>query len=145
MGGEDMDLAQKICVAGEFVLSDAKAIHLHFLGTNFTFEEFLRKKRQYSMAYGRLLRRKPRLFLGKSVIFLIKPFLAILPFVPIINKISIPVFVIYAFISTQKMFITKSTLTNWKIITLPFVNVFLVYYETFWMVKSFLFGKNKVE
>lgn len=144
VGGEDMDLAQKICKLGKFVLSKARATHLHYLGDDFTFQEFLRKQKQYAMTYGRLLRKKPRLFLGKSIIFLIKPFLAILPFLPVINIVGIPIVFLYVFFITQRMFLTKSNYSNWRIVLLPFVNIFIIYYETFWMAESFLFGKNKI-
>ena len=43
------------------------------------------------------------------------------------------------------MFITKSTRENTRIIILPFLNVFFLYYETFWTIEAFLFGKNKIE
>lgn len=144
VGGEDMDFAEKISRKGKFVLSKAKATHLHYLGDDFTFQEFLRKQKQYTMAYGRLLRRRPQLFLGKSSIFLLKPFLALLPLLPILNIIGVPLLFLYGFFLTQRMFLTKSNYSNWRIVCLLFVNIFLIYYETFWMVASFLFGENKV-
>ncbi|KKQ27407.1 MAG: Glycosyl transferase family 2 [Candidatus Levybacteria bacterium GW2011_GWA1_37_16] len=144
VGGEDMDFAKKISKIGKFVLSKARATHLHYLGNNFTFAELLRKQRQYAMAYGRLLRKRPQLFLGKSIIFLIKPFLAILPFLPWINIVGIPIVFLYALLFTKRMFLTKSNYSNWRILLLPFVNIFLIYCETFWMAESFLFGENKI-
>ena len=144
VGGEDMDLAKKIEIQGKFVLSKAHATHLHYLGDDFTFQEFLRKRKQYAMIYGRLLRKRPQLFFGKSIIFLIKPFLATLPFLPTINIVGIPIIFLYGFSITQRMFLTKSNYSNWRIALLPFVNIFLIYYETFWTIESFLFGKNKI-
>lgn len=144
VGGEDMDFAEKISRTGKFVLSKARASHLHYLGNNFTFQEFLRKQKQYTMAYGRLLRRRPQLFFGKSIIFMVKPFLAILAFLPIINHIGIPLIILYSFLITKRMFLTKENYSDWRIICLPFVNIFLIYYETFWMIASFLYGENKV-
>lgn len=144
VGGEDADLHERLRKIGKVAISQAKVTHLHYLGGNFTFKDFLRKKRQYAMIYGRLLRKKPRLFLGKSIILLLKPFLAIMPFFPIINIVSIPIIVFYSFFYTKKMFMTKATLKDPQIFILPFLNILLLYYETFWMVVSFLFGKNKL-
>lgn len=144
VGGEDMDFAKKISGMGKFVLSKAKATHLHYLGDDFTFAEFLRKQKQYTMAYGRLLRKRPQLFLGKSIIFLVKPFLAILPFLPVINIVGIPLVIFYSFFITKRMFLTRANYADWRIMLLPFVNIFLIYYETFWMLASSLFGENKV-
>lgn len=145
VGGEDMDLALKISKLGKLVLSDARVTHLQYLGRDFGFQRFLKKNKQHAMNYGGLIRKRYSLLFGKSIILLSKPFLAILPLIPVINEISIPIFIIYAFIFTHKMFTTKSTLTDWKIITVLPVYIFLIYYETFWMIESFFFGKNRIE
>jgi len=76
---------------------------------------------------------------------LIKPSLALLPFIPYLHVIGLMLLIIYSFLYTKKMFITKSTRENPRIIILPLLNVFLLYYETFWTIEAFLFGKNKIE
>lgn len=144
VGGEDMDLAKKIEAQGKFALSKAHATHLHYLGSGYNFQSFLRKQKQYAMIYGRLLKRRPQLFFGKGIILLLKPFLAILPFLPFVGNIGIGIIIVYSFLFTKKMFTTRSTLGNWRILILPFVNIFLIYYETFWLIYSFLFGENTV-
>lgn len=144
VGGEDADLNDRLRRIGKVVLSQARVTHLHYLGNSFGFGDFLRKKRQYAMIYGRLLRRKPQSFLGKGVILLIKPFLALLPFLPVINSIGIPIVILYSFLYTKRMFTAESTLRDIRIFILPFLNIFLLYYELFWMVASFMFGKNKL-
>lgn len=144
MGGEDADLHERLKTIGKVVKSEAKVTHLHYLGKGFTFKDFLRKKRQYAMIYGRLLQKRPQLFLGEGIIFLLKPFLAIVPFLPV-RMVGIPIIVLYSFLYTGRMFANRSSLKDVRIFILPFVNIFLLYFETFWMVKSFLFGKNKIE
>lgn len=145
LGGEDADLHERLRKIGKVTMSQAKVAHLHYLGKGFSFKEFLRKHREYGMIYGRLLRKRRGLFLGKSIVFLIKPFLAILPFLPMVNIIGMLLIVLYSVLYTEKMFTTKSTLKNPRIFILPFVNIFLLYYETYWMAESFLFGGNKIE
>lgn len=144
VGGEDADLHERLKKFGKVVLSEARVTHLHFLGEGFSFKDFLRKKRQYAMIYGRLLRKKPQSFLGKGIILLLKPFLAILPFLPTINVVAILIITLYSFLYTWKMFTTESTLRDSKILLLPFLNILLIYYETFWTIEAFLFGKNKL-
>lgn len=144
VGGEDADLHERLELIGKVVMSKAKVTHLHYLGNKFTFKDFLRKKRQYAMIYGRLLRKKPRSFLGKGIVLLLKPFLAILPFLPIVNIVGIPIIILYSFLYTRKMFTIESTLKDIKILLLPFLNIFLIYYETFWTIEAFMFGKNKL-
>ncbi len=144
VGGEDADLHERLRKIGKVTLSQARVTHLHYLGGGFTFKDFLRKKRQYAMIYGRLLRKRPRSFLGQGIILLLKPFLAILPFLPMVNIAGITIVILYSFLYTKKMFITQSTLKDSRIFILPFVNIFLLYCETFWIIESFLFGRNKL-
>lgn len=144
VGGEDADLHERLRRIGKVVMSQAKVTHLHFLGEGFSFKDFLRKKRQYAMIYGRLLKKRPQSFLGKGIVLLLKPFLAILPFLPVVNTVGIPIIILYSFLYTKRMFITKSTLKDSRILILPFINILLIYCETFWTIESFLFGKNKL-
>lgn len=144
MGGEDADLNERLRKIGKVVLSQARVTHLHYLGAGFSFKDFLIKKRQYAMIYGRILRKKPQSILGKGIFLLLKPFLAILPFLPVVNMVGIPIVILYSIFYTKKMFTTKSTLKDPRILILPFLNVFLIYYETFWTIEAFLFGKNKL-
>jgi len=144
VGGEDADLHGRLKKIGKVILSQARVTHLHYLGEGFSFRDFLRKKRQYAMIYGRLIRKKPQSFLGKGIILLVKPTLAILPFLPVVSMLGIALIILYSFFYTKRMFTTKSTLMDPKILILPFVNILLLYYEAFWTIVSFLFGKNKL-
>lgn len=144
VGNEDGNLHDKLREVGKVVKSDAEVIHLHFIGEGFSFRKMLVKKRGYSRAYGRILRVKG-LSIHSGLVFLIKPSLAFLPFLPYLHIIGIILLVLFSFLYTKKMFTTTSTLKDPRIFIVPFVNIFLLYYETFWIIESFLFGKNKIE
>lgn len=145
VGGEDADIHDRLQTVGKVVKSSARVTHLHYLGEGYSLGKLLHKQRIYARIYGRLMRIKGKSFLSNNVILLIKPTLAVLPFIPVFQILGIVLLVLYAFLYTRKMFLTVSTLMNPRIIILPFLNIFIVYYETFWMTESFLFGKNKIE
>lgn len=145
VGGEDADIHDRLRSMGKVMKSNAKVTHLHYLGEGFFLNKLFHKQRIYARIYGRLARTKGKSFFSDNAILLIKPTLAILPFIPIFRAFGITLLILYAFLYTKKMFITRSTLMNPRIVALPFLNIFLIYYETFWMAESFLFGENKIE
>lgn len=144
VGNEDGNLHDKLRNVGKVVKSDAVVSHLQYIGEGYTFDKMLIKKRGYSRTYGRILRVKG-LSLHSGLVFLIKPAIALLPFIPYFHSIGIFVLILFSFFYTKKMFVTRSTLSDPRILLVPFVNIFVLYYEAFWMIEAFLFGKNKVE
>ena len=144
VGNEDGNLHDKLREVGKVVKSEAVVSHLHFIGEGYTFRKMLAKTRGYARAYGSILRVKG-LSIHSGLVFLIKPGFAVLPFIPYFHAIGIIMLLLFSFFYTKKMFFTKSTFSDSKIFLVPFVNIFILYYETFWIVEAFLFGKNKVE
>lgn len=143
VGGEDADLNDRLRKEGKVVLSKALVNHIHYLGGDFSFLSLLKKRRQYAAIYGRLIRiRKVRL-IQNGLIFLVKPILAVLPFFPDSRYIGITLLIVYAFSYTKRMFVTRSTFRDPRIIILPFVNILFLYLETFWTLEFFLFGENR--
>lgn len=145
VGGEDADIHDRLRAVGRVVKSDARVTHLHYLGEGYSLGKLLHKQRIYARIYGRLMRIKGKSFFSSNAVLLVKPALAILPLIPVFQALGISLLVLYAFLYTKKMFITKSTLMDYRIIFLPFFNILFLYHETFWMIESFLFGKNKIE
>ncbi len=144
-GGFDADMHESLAKIGKIVKSEAVVIHLHYLGTGFSLGKLFAKQRIDSRTYGRAIRMRGISLVQNGLFLLVRPSLSILPFMPYLHVIGIILLIIYSFLYTKKMFITKSTLENPRIIILPFLNVFFLYYETFWTLESFLFGKNKIE
>lgn len=155
IGGEDADLYLRLEKKGKIVLSKAKVIHLHYLGSNYSISDWVKNRKLLARSYGRLIRFQgkslPLKTHGKGLLiplgilnFMIKPTLAVLPFTPNLHLFGIALLIIYAFVNSKKMYTTLSTLTNPRIIFLPFIDIFFVYYETFWMIQAFLVVKRKV-
>lgn len=144
-GGFDADLHETLAKIGKVVKSEAVIIHLHYVGTGFSLGKLFTKQRVDSRTNGRAIRTRGMSLLQNGLFLLIRPSLAILPFIPYLHAIGVILLIIYSFLYTKKMFMTKSTRENPRIIILPFLNLFFLYYETFWTIEAFLFGKNKVE
>lgn len=145
VGGEDADLHERLKKEGIVALSDARVIHYHFLGGGYSMGRLLAKQRAYARIYGRLMRMRIHTLWGRGIVLFLKPVLAILPFFPQTRAYGMVLLVLYSFLYTKRMFTTRSTLHDPRIIMLPLFNIFLVYYETFWIVEAFLFGKHKIE
>lgn len=145
VGNEDADLHYKLKKAGKVVKSNAIVTHLYYLGNDYSLGMLLHKQRHVARSYGRAMRMRGVYIMRNGLILLVKPSLAIFPFLPYFHTIGIVLLILYSFFYTQKMFTTASTLKDFRILILPFLNVFLLYYETFWIMEAFLFGKNKIE
>ena len=153
IGGEDADLFLRLKKHGDLVHSNAEVIHYHYLGSHYTLKDHFKTRKMLARTYGRLLRVQGRSLplssKGKglqiplgSLLFLVKPSLAILPFLPHLHLIGILLMILYAFLNAKTLYISRSTLVNPRIILLPFIDILLVYYETFWMIQAFIFTKK---
>lgn len=143
IGGEDADLHTRLRKSGKIVLSNALVIHAHYIGKNFSFINILKSKKVNARSYGRFVRiHTTSLSLVTLMIFLSKFALALLPFIPYLWYIGIPLLVIYSFYYSRKLFFDVSSLRDPKIILVPFINIFLVYFDMFWMIEAF-FHKKK--
>lgn len=155
MGGEDADLYLRLESQGKMVHSQAKTIHLHYLGSGYKFKNLMQNRKLLARTYGRLVR-----FQGKSlplnthgkglqiplgiILFTVKPILCILPLIPTVQIIGIPSLIVYLFLNSRKMYISRSSFRNPRILFLPFIDFFLLYYEVFWMLEALLFVKKKI-
>lgn len=155
VGGEDADLYLKLAKEGTVVLSKAKVVHLHYLGKNYKLSDWIKNRKLLTRTYGRLLRYEAKnlplsthgyavKFQLGSLIFLVKPALAVVPFLPSMQLLGCALLFLYAFMNSRTMYTTISTLSNPRIVLLPFIDIFLVYYETFWMLEAFFFRREKV-
>jgi glycosyltransferase involved in cell wall biosynthesis len=154
-GAQDADLYLRLKKKGDVVLSQAHVIHLHYLGKNYTIQNFITNRKLFARTYGSLMRlhgsKLPLRTRGIGLaiplgflIFCVKPVLAILPFIPVLYPIGILLLIIYTFAVAWKMYITPSTLFKPHILLLPFIDIFLVYYESFWMVEAYLFANKEL-
>lgn len=139
IGGEDADLHLRLIEEGRIVATTAKVLHLHYLSKNFKLIDWIIKKKNTARTYGRLLRIHGLRMGVKGVIaFLFKPFLAVAVFIPGVNSLAIPILIVFQFWYYRKMFMDLDTFLDPRIILVPIIGTFLLYYETFWIIEAFL-------
>lgn len=138
VGGEDADLHARLKKIGNIVQSKAVVIHMHYNGKGFSINEVIKRKWVFARAYGRVLRiRSKDLSPVAILVLLAKPILGLLPFLPFFHIVGVVLLLIYSIVYSWKMFITRSTLLNPYIICIPMLNIFFVYYEIYWMMRTF--------
>ena len=138
VGGEDADLHARLKKVGKIAQSKAKVIHMHYKGDSFSIKDVVKRKWVFARAYGRVLRiRSNDLSPMAIIVFLIKPVLGLLPFLPFLHVVGAVLLLTYSIVYSWKMFITRSTLLNPYILCVPVLNIFFIYYEIYWMVRTF--------
>lgn len=140
----DANMLYRLKKEGKVVPTNAKVVHLHFTTHDFTLKEWIARRKLLARAYGRLLRTNIRNLIPGGAIFLVKPVLAVGTFIPGINIFFIVLLVCFSFLNTSKLFINAETLRDFRILMLPIINIFLVYYETYWMARSFFLSEKNV-
>ena len=144
VGGEDADLGVRLKRIGEVVQSPARVIHLHYLDNDYSLGNWIANRKLLARSYGRFLRVQWRNLSMKEFIFVVKPLLAFTPvIIPWPNNFLF--LLIYALIYLKKMYLTPVAIKDPRIIFLPIITVFLLYYEVFWMIESYLYlRKTKI-
>ncbi len=144
--GLDADIHYRLKQIGKVAIAPASVVHLHYLKSDYALSMWINKRRNMSITAGRLL----KMYLFKTDLkgilsFSLRPVLCLLPFLPIIYPIGLVCIVFFAFLYTPRMYVTQSTLRDKRILVLPFINVFLIYYESFWIVYTFFTHKVKTK
>lgn len=140
--GSDADIHHRLKKVGRVVLSEACVVHLHYLKANYSLLDWIAKRKNMSITSARLM----KMYLLETDIkgilsFLARPVIAVLPFIPKINTFGLAVVFLFAIFYTSTMLTHSSTRTNPRILLLPFLNIFLIYFETFWFVYTFVTHK----
>lgn len=142
VGGEDADISLRLRKEGKVIHSNALSYHLHYMGSNYGISNILKSKKAYARDYGRVIRKYIYLSPLSVSVFLIKPLLSILPFIPNFHTIGLLLLIAYSLLITKRMFLTASTLANPRIILVPFLNILFLYYEDFWIIQAILSKKK---
>ncbi len=142
IGGEDGDLALRLRTAGKIVPSEAKVVHLHSLNENYSLVDLIKNRKLLARTYGRFLRFHPNDYRVGTLVLIAKPVASILSVIGPYPW-NILLLIIFANAFYIKMFTTPAAWKHKEILLLPFVAVFLVFYETFWNIEGFLYLKRK--
>lgn len=138
IGGEDGDLLKRLQAAGKVAQSNASVIHLHSLNTDYSFGDWIINRKLLARSYGRFIRLHGFDLENGGWQFLIKPSFVLLSPFCIVSPWIILLYFVFSLAYMKHMYLTRETILNWRIYSLPFITIFLIYYETYWMVESFV-------
>ena len=145
VGGEDVDLTMRLKRVGKVIETNARVIHLHYLGKNYSVVSWALNRKLLARSYGKIIRMHKFNLSLQAQLLVIKPCLAVFSLIIFIFPYNFLPIIVFVLIYMRVMYFTKSTFTNPRIILLPFVSIALIYYETFWMLKQFFSPVRKCE
>lgn len=143
VGGEDTDLMIRLKKIGKVAETNAKVIHLHYLGKNYSIVNWILNRKLLARTYGKVIRMHKFNLASQPQLLIIKPCLALFSFMVFIFPYNVLPVIAFSLLYMRVMYTTKSTFTNPRIILLPFISIALVYYEAFWMLQEFLVTVKK--
>lgn len=144
IGTEDADMNLRLAKIGKIVKTDARVIHNHPSEPMYSLNDWIARRKFLAISYGRHLQLHLKELKFALIYFLLKPILTLISLLIIFNPIFIVPIFLFPFLYMPKMFIEPSTLKDPRIFLLPFIIVLLVYYETFWELKSLFFMREYV-
>jgi len=137
-GGEDADAHSRIARAGRIVPTEARVIHLHNLSKDFGLRALFVTRKLLARTYSKVLRFQGlRPTVGK-LLFFVRPALALIPLIPHLFWPGVALLFAFSLANSWRMYTTRSTLLNARILLLPLVDAALVYHETFWFIEGLL-------
>lgn len=139
IGSEDIDMHLRLRSVGTVVNTEARVVHAHPADPNYTMRDWIARRKFLALSYGKYLQLYfPREWMRQRAFF-VKPVLAIVSLLAAFHPIFLFPLVIFPFAYMPVMFREPSTRSDPRIFLLPFVLMFLVFYESYWMFYSFLF------
>lgn len=137
-GGEDSDLNQRLMKVGSLARSSARVVHLHDLSNGFGLRSLFRTRKLLARTYGKILVFQGLFPVSGKLPFLAKPALALLPFLPHLFWPGLGVLLAFSLIYNRRMYLSRETLLNARVLLVPWVDIALLYYETAWFVEGLL-------
>lgn len=144
IGGEDNDAQVRFAKFGRQLLTEARVIHLHCLSPNYRLGDYISFRALLARTYGKQLRWQRGLADASELLFFVRPALAFLPLVALVGFAISPCFgwctlvaavslqIAFAILVSRKMFTSRTTLCDLRIVFVVPMAVFMVYCETFW-------------
>lgn len=139
IGAEDIDMHLRLREIGKVINSQAHVVHAHPADPNYTVWDWIARRKFLALSYGRYLQLYFPHEWERQLVFFVKPLLALSGLLGFFHPVFIIPIVIFPFFYMPIMFRYTLTRHDPKILILPFIVMFLVFYESYWMFYSFLF------
>lgn len=143
IGSDDADLHYRLRKKGRVIPTRAKVVHLHYLNSDYSLNDWFENRKLYARSYGRIIRLHWRNIGPKGVLFAVRPALVLISFIPSFFPINVLIIFVYALLYMNKIYLDRTCRHNIRILLLPFLTIYLLYYETFWLIESMLYIPKK--
>lgn len=140
--GEDGDIVFRLKSAGKILQTDAKIIHIHNVTNDFGPKDIIFKQKQYSEAWGVLLRLGRIKGLSNLARTFFREILLFLLLIPYVNMIATVLIIFYSFFYTRVLFTKKYK--DSRLLLVPILNVYLLFVSLFYSCRGFINGKQKL-
>lgn len=154
-GGEDNDAQLRFSRFGRQLMTEAKVVHLHNLTPNYGFCNYLSFRALLARTYGKQLMWQGGIAAKSDLLFFVRPILSFSPLMMSLFYLcgvdwgrmalesAIVLQMVFAVVNGRKMFTSKKTLLDVRILLVVPVGVFMIYYETFWFFHGLLTRGNR--
>lgn len=142
MGTEDADMHYRLKKEGKAVATQARVIHLHGFEEKYSLKDFIARRKFLAISYGRYILMHAKDLGMKIGIFFIKPLIMLSVLLINYYPVSLLPFILFPFVYYRRMFREKTALRDPRIIALPFIIYYLIFYESFWLFQSILFKRK---
>lgn len=140
--GEDGDMVFRLKKIGQIKNTKATIVHIHKDSPLFGIGDIIHKQKQYSEAQGVLFRlgridgmeKKFRAFFREIMLFLL--------LIPIIRYFALVLILTYSIWYTSAVFVNEYK--NWRIVILPFLNIYLLFVSLFYSLRGFVLKKQSI-
>ena len=142
LGSEDIDMHLRLRAFGTVVNSEARVIHAHPAEPGYTMIDWISRRKFLALSYGRYIQLHFRDAIQLQYVFFVKPLLALITILGFMSPVFFVPLVVFPFVYMPVMFRESATNRDPRILALPFLLIFLVFYESVWMVYSLLFMRD---
>lgn len=137
-GGEDANFAWRLSKVGPIVASAARVIHLHDLSSAYGLKALFGTRKLLARTYGKILQFQGMSETAGSHLFFVRPILALLPLLPYLALPGVVLQLLFSLAHSRKLYTSRSTLFNPRILLVPLVDIALIYYETYWFFEGWI-------
>lgn len=138
--GEDGDMVYRLSKLGKIAQTEAKIEHLQNSSPDFGPKDIIRKQKQHSEAQGALLALGRIKGLANILKVFFRELLVLTLFIPYLNILSLMSIIIYSVVYTGLVY--SSEYKNPRILSLPFLNIYLLFVSFFYSLRGFIYKKQ---
>lgn len=149
-GGEDSDAALRLSRLGKVIKTEACTIHAHGFPARYPFSSYAATRAMLGRTYGKIVQWQGGLCIASDGLLIVRPILALLPLlaclfffagvVPGLCAVGVTLVLQLAFaiLQSRKMFTSRLTLTDPRIVLVIPAQLLMIYWETYWFFHGLL-------